>query len=140
MVSSFRQNILDGLQKTRKATARELIGSGMDAARKTVELMQATFAAIPPADIVQVFVEFGKGKQGRAAFMWDRFGDATIKAMQNGAHLLAVLWEGAWVAGAGETTMASPRAVRQDEAMGICAARDFLLSLSIDQIGARLSR
>jgi hypothetical protein len=52
MVNAFRQDILTGLQKTRKAAANELIATGLDAARKTVALMQATFTAIPPVDIV----------------------------------------------------------------------------------------
>jgi hypothetical protein len=72
--------------------------------------------------------------------MWDRFGEATINVMQGGAHLLAVLWESAWAAGVGETAISSPRVLSQEEAMGICADRNFLPSLTIDQIGARLSR
>ena len=113
---------------------------GFQAAQQTVALMRATFAAIPPADIVQAFVGFGKGKKGRAKAMFDKFGQDTIGVMRDGAHLLGVLWESAWSLGNGEHTVRSTHALTQKQAMQICADRNFLPSLTIDQIGAKLTR
>lgn len=103
-------------------------------------MMRATFKAIPPAKIVQTFVGLGRGKNGRAEAMWDAFGDDTIKVMRDGSHLLAVLWESAWSLGNGEHTIGATTALTQEKAMEICADRDFLPSLTIDRIGATLTR
>lgn len=140
MVNAFRENILTGLESTPKATTGEYVTNGFEAAQRTVALMRATFAAIPPADIVQAFVSFGKGKSGRAQFMWDRFGDGTIGVMRDGAHLLAVLWESAWSQGDGETHVDSTAALTQSAAMQICADANFVPSLTIDRIGTILAR
>lgn len=140
MVNAFREDILNGLESTPKATAGEYVSNGFEAAQRTVALMRATFEAIPPADIVQAFVSFGKGKAGRAQFMWDKFGEGTIGVMRDGAHLLAVLWESAWSQGDGETHVRSTSALTQSAAMEICADANFVPSLTIDRIGATLAR
>jgi hypothetical protein len=102
--------------------------------------MRATFNAIPPVKIVQTFVGLGKGKRGRAEAMWNAFGDDTIRVMRDGCHLLAVLWESAWSIGDGEHTIGATTALTQKKAMEICADREFLPSLTIDRIGATLTR
>ena len=140
MVNAFREDILRGLESTPKANATEYVTNGFEAAQRTVALMRATFEAIPPTDIVQAFVSFGKGKAGRAQFMWDKFGEGTIGAMRDGAHLLAVLWESAWSQGDGETHVRSTAALTQSAAMKICADATFVPSLTIDRIGAVLVR
>jgi hypothetical protein len=60
--------------------------------------------------------------------------------MQDGTHLLAVLWESAWKAGNGETNIESTAAITQEAAMDICAPPDFLQSCAVDEIGALLKR
>lgn len=141
MVNAFRQTILDGLkQAPKKAKKSEYVDNGFEAAQRTVAMMRATFKAIPPAKIVQTFVGLGKGKKGRAEAMWDAFGDDTIDVMRDGSHLLAVLWESAWSLGNGEHTIGATTALTQEKAMEICADPDFLPSLTIDRIGAKLKR
>ncbi|HLY90818.1 MAG TPA: hypothetical protein VKQ27_17685 [Acetobacteraceae bacterium] len=140
MVNAFRQDILDGLESTPKAQSSEYVSNGFEAAQRTVALMRATFEAIPPADIVQAFVSFGKGKAGRAQSMWDKFGQGTIGVMRDGAHLLAVLWESAWSQGDGETHVHSTAALTQSAAMEICADATFVPSQTIDRIGVILER
>jgi hypothetical protein len=60
--------------------------------------------------------------------------------MQDGTHLLAVLWESAWEAGGGESAVRTTEALTEDEAMEICADQDFLPSVPIGGIGAKLKR
>jgi hypothetical protein len=140
MVNSHRDEILDGLDGTPKVAAGELIEDGFTAACKTVELMRATFRLLPPPDIVEAFLKFKGTRADRAKFLWKKFGARTVKAMQAGTHLLAVLWESAWAQGGGEEEVHSTKAMTEEEAMDLCADRDFLESLSIGSIGAKLSR
>ena len=74
-----------------------------------------------------------------AEVFWDQFGNGTIEAMQDGTHLLAVLWESAWIAGDGESKKRNTAALKPEDAMDICAPAEFLPSCSIAQIGKYLS-
>ncbi len=140
MVNANREKILAGLDKTKTVKAAELVSTGFEAAQKTVELMRATFTRLAPVDIVSAYVAFGKSKAGLADHLWSEFGAATISCMQDGTHLLAVLWESAWKAGNGETNIESTAAITQEAAMDICAPPDFLQSCAVDEIGALLKR
>jgi hypothetical protein len=103
--------------------------------------MRDTFTLLPPPKIVEAYVEnqtAHRSHKARAEDFWKRFGTKTIKAMQAGTHLLAVLWESAWEAGGGENAVKSTKALTEDEAMEICADRDFVPSLPIGGIGAAL--
>jgi hypothetical protein len=139
MVNANREAILKGLDQTPKPTANERVTSGFEAAKRTIELMRDTFEKIPPADIVEAYVNH-KTKSGRAEAFWKLFGPATIECMQAGTHLMAVLWESAWALGDGENKVKQTRALKPDEAMAICAPADFLPSLSIARIGELLKQ
>jgi hypothetical protein len=80
-----------------------------------------------------------KSHQDTKAMFWSKYGPGTVTAMQDGTHLLAVLWESAWVAGGGESKDRDTSALEPQQAMDICAAADFLPSCSIAQIGDQLS-
>jgi hypothetical protein len=140
MVNANRKKILDGLHRTKKVRAAERIGSGFEAAVKTIDLMRATLTRVPPAKIVGAYVAHGKSKKGLPERLWQQFGSDTIACMQDGTHLLAMLWESAWVKGNGETHVKSMAALTEDAAMEICAPLDFLRSCAIDEIGALLKR
>jgi hypothetical protein len=88
--------------------------------------------------IVDAFIAFDGKSNDRPAFLFKKFGKATIKAMQSGSHLLAVLWENAWALGQGETRVTSTAALTQKKAMTLCAKSDFLPSFTVDTIGAVL--
>jgi hypothetical protein len=135
MVNANRQKILDELGMTPKTTGAELINDGLEAAVKTIELMRKTFGRIPPANIVDAFVRFGKSKVGRADSFWKQFGKATIQCMQDGTHLLGVLWESAWKIGDGNRNLDEILTLTEDQAMKICADRNFLPSCTINEIG-----
>jgi hypothetical protein len=140
MVNANREKILAGLDKTKTVQPKERIKSGFEAALKTIELMRATFERLPPSDIVSAYVAFDKPKKELPTYLWRKFGEETISCMQDGTHLLAVLWESAWVEGEGETRVKATAAISEDEAMEICAPQNFLRSFAVDEIGAFLVR
>src|SRR5262249_21396857 len=138
MISAFRNKILDALRGTPKATKAEVIDSGFEAARRTIELMRDTFNAIPPADIVDAFITFKGKPKAKSEFLWKKFGTKTIHTMQAGSHLVAVLWESAWALGDGESKVTSTGGLEASQAMRICARPDFLPSVTIGRIGKLL--
>jgi len=135
-----RAEILEGLKRTPKVKQNELITNGFDAARKTIEMMRDVFRQIPPMDMVQTFVDVGKGGKASSDALWKAYGQKTINVMKQGTHLLAVLWESAWEVGGGETKVRSLRALTEDEAMEVVTDPEFLPSLTVDKIGAVLKR
>jgi hypothetical protein len=139
MISAFRDKVLDALKETPKTTKAEMITTGFEAAKLTIAMMRATFKSLPPMAIVDAFAEFEGKPKARAEHLWKKFGTKTLKSMQSGSHLLAVLWESAWQVGDGETNVRSTRALTETEAMEICADPDFIPSFSIQKIGAYLS-
>jgi hypothetical protein len=139
MVNAHRQEILDGLDKSQKVSADEYIQHGQRAAQATVQLMRNTFKRLPPRDMLNVYLG-RKNRENVAKLFWGPFGKATIRVMQDGAHLLAVLWESAWIAGGGEDKSRNTKALKPETAMTICALANFLPSLSIAEIGHVLKR
>ena len=140
MVFDHRKEILDGLKKTPKVKKAELIDSGQEAAVQTIELMRNTFNALPPSKIVQTYIDVGKGGKAASDALWSRHGQKTIGVMQDGAHLLAVLWESAWNVGDGEHNVTRKSALTKKEAMDIVQDPDFIPSVTIGQIGALLKK
>jgi hypothetical protein len=135
MVFAFRDKILDGLKQTPVVKRTEWITTGREAAGLTIDLMRNTFELMPPEDIVNVYVRVGKGGKAASDALWKQFGKGTIKAMQNGAHLVAVLWESAWAAGDGDKNIRRSSALTTDEAMAIVQEEKFLPSMTIGTIG-----
>ena len=126
------------LGRVKSVAPSEIVANGFEAAQKVVALMRNTFSELPPIDIVNEFVREG-ASNGDSEAMWSAFGDGTKAAMQNGTHLLAVLWENAWVLGGGESKRVSLD-LDQQGVMAICAETDFVPSLSIAEIGATLKQ
>jgi hypothetical protein len=140
MVFDHRKEILDGLMRTPKAKKSELITNGFEAAQKTIDMMRDVFKQIPPLEMVQTYVDVGKGGKAASNALWDEYGQKTINVMKQGSHLLAVLWESAWEVGNGESKVKSLKALTQDEAMAIVGDPDFLPSMTVDKIGASLKK
>ena len=140
MINANRGQILDELALTAKVVTGELIGNGFSAAKLTIELMRSTFKSLPPSEIVRAFIDYSGKPKDRAEAFWRQFGTKTIEVMQLGTHLLAVLWESAWVEGGGEGKVESTEALTEEKAMEVCARTDFLESFTIGAIGAHLQR
>ena len=140
MVNSHRKEILAGLDKSPSVHKAEYLTSGFDAAKSTIDLMRKTFKALPPEEMLQTFLDAKKNDEDTTEAFWDRYGDGTIAAMQDGTHLLAVIWESAWVAGGGEDKKRDTSALEPDQAMAICAPADFLPSCTIVNVGQFLDK
>jgi hypothetical protein len=140
MVNAHRKEILDGLEDTPEAKPNESIQSGFEAAKATIEMMRSVFERLPPRKIVQFYVASDAKPKQLAEDMWDEFGKQTIECMQDGVHLLAVLWQSAWVLGKRDQTISASalKALSPDKAMEIYQDEDFVPSVSIDKIGAIL--
>jgi hypothetical protein len=139
MVNSHRKEILDGLDNSRGVQKNEYIASGFEAAKATIDLMRKTFTALPPEEMLRTFLDAKKRDQDITDALWRRYGDGTIAAMQNGTHVLAILWESAWLAGGGEGKECDISALKPEQAMAICASTDFLPSCTIVNVGQFLS-
>jgi hypothetical protein len=140
MVNDHRKAILDGLKDTPKVKEEERVVSGFEAAKATIKLMRATFKLIPPAELVQSYIDLGSNPHKASIPLWKSYGERTIEVMQDGTHLLACLWEGAWASGKGERNVRKVSAVDEDVAMDVVANPQFLPSMTIDKIGRLLSR
>lgn len=140
MVNSHRKDILDGLDKSPTVKKNEYVAGGSDAAKATIDLMRKTFTALPPEQMLNTYLDAkNKGEDSTEAF-WNAYGKGTIAAMQDGTHLLAVLWESAWTAGNGEDKKRDTSALKPEQAMGICAPANFLPSCTIANVGQYLSK
>lgn len=139
MVNSHRKEILDGLDNSPGVQKREYIASGFEAAKATIDLMRKTFNALPPEEMLQTFLTAKNKDQDITDALWRSYGDGTIAAMQNGTHLLAVLWESAWTAGGGEGKECDISALKPEQAMVICGSANFLPSCTIVNIEQFLS-
>jgi hypothetical protein len=141
MISAHRPDILNGLTHAKNVKATELITTGDEAAKATIEMMQTVFNRVPPRSIVQFYIDSDAKPKQLAEDMWDEFGDPTLDCMRDGVHLLALLWQSAWVAGGGKHVKVSAlKAITQKKAMSICQNEDFLPSFSIARIGSVLKR
>ncbi len=142
MVSANRDAILDGLAQTEKVRRDEIIRTGKDAGLATVELMRTVFTRIPPRSIVDFYIASDAMPKQLAEDMWTEFGDGTLECMKDGVHLLARLWQSAWLVGGGDDAVADSaiKAITRARAMKICQDPDFMPSVSIGRIGAILAQ
>jgi hypothetical protein len=137
MVNAHRDAILGRLAETPKVKAAELIRTGFEAAKATIGMMRTVFERVPPRKIVQFYINSDAKPKQLAEDLWEEFGDGTIECMQDGVHLLAVLWQSAWVEGNGDQTIpaAALKALTEPKAMKICQDEDFLPSMPVGKIG-----
>ena len=116
-----------------------LVTGGHDAAVAVVNLMQQTFRAIPPKDIVAEFVKVQDQKPAqRADAMWRSLGDDTVKVMADGCICLAQLWDSAWEEGGGDRTIHDFNSIDETRLEQLYQNPSFLPSHTIDTIGPLL--
>jgi hypothetical protein len=96
--------------------------------------MRQTFDTIAPAEIVKAFLAGKDGAASVPAAFWSKFGARTVKVMQGGTHLLAVLWESAWARGGGEPNVTSVDNITERRAKKIYEDPDFVPSCYINEI------
>jgi hypothetical protein len=116
-----------------------LVSGGHDAAVAVVNLMQQTFKAIAPKDIIAEFVKAQDQKPTpRADAMWRSLGNDTIKVMADGCVCLAQLWDSAWEEGHGDRTISDFNPIEETRLEQLYQDPDFLPSHTIDTIGPLL--
>ena len=76
--------------------------SGAEMARAAIELMHDVATTLPPENIIEAFVEAG-GTSRVAVLdaMYASLATPTAQVMASGARYLAMLWDSAWLTGAG---------------------------------------
>lgn len=116
-----------------------LVKGGHAAAVAVVNLMQQTFNAIAPKDIIAEFVKVEDQKPAaRADALWDVLGQDTIKVMADGAITLAQLWDSAWKEGDGDSTIRNLGKIDESTLEALYQNPKFLPSKTLDQIGSVL--
>ncbi|HEY4676745.1 MAG TPA: hypothetical protein VIJ01_06270, partial [Candidatus Angelobacter sp.] len=109
LVNFHSPEIISALQKVfqNKTHGQPLNkNKGFGAAQAVVGLMQKTFMAIKPVDIVNAYVPIKKLKPKEIAdHLWAGFGKDTINVMAEGARTLSMLWDSAWKDGGGTASM-----------------------------------
>jgi hypothetical protein len=140
MVDANVPAIMDGIdQRSAAGTDLKLVRGGHGAAVGVVQLMQKTFAAISPREIIDTFVPIQEEKPAaRAKAMWQKLGERTIDVMSDGCSCLAQLWDSAWQEGDGDTNIAQFDAIDEATLEGLYRNPDFLHSYTLDTIGTIL--
>ncbi len=117
-----------------------LCTSGKEVARAILALMDRFAATLPPLTILDSYERAGAGtRKASLDAMWSELGDATAQVMSEGVRVLAMLWESAWIAGGGDSLAASLlKAIERDDIRARYIDKNFVPSLTLDQIGAVL--
>ena len=116
-----------------------LVKGGHAAAVAVVNLMQQTFKAIAPKDIIADFVKVQDKKPAALAdALWDVLGEDTIKVMADGAICLARLWDSAWKEGGGDNTIHDLAEIDESALETLYQNPQFLPSKTLNQIGSVL--
>jgi hypothetical protein len=144
MVNYHVVEIVKGIDdKVEKVKAKDMFKGGHQSALAVVGLMQKTFAALPPPDIVHKFQELkdqGLKPKDIADGLWDAFGDGTIDAMVDGSACLARIWQSAWIEGGGDKASGVPaKAIDEKDLAKLYKNQDFVRSFTLDQIGPHLT-
>jgi hypothetical protein len=140
MVDRHVPEIMDGVDAILKHPAElPLVSGGHAAAMAVVNLMQQTFKAIAPSDIIAAFVKVqGQKPAARADALWRSLGANTIHVMADGCICLAGLWDSAWQEGGGDNHIKSFEMIDEERLEQIYQNPEFLPSHTIDTIGPLL--
>lgn len=142
MVNKFIGDILNDASAKVKKNTKSLIDikSGKQAGGATVELMKKTFALIKPLDLVNICDQYKHlGDAAIAEKMWAKVGASTTGSVFfNGAFYLASLWESAWLAGKGNSTITDLSELDKDDMISLYESQDFVPSVNIKEISAYL--
>jgi hypothetical protein len=140
MVDQHVPEIMEGVDAILAQPARPaLVTGGHAAAVAVVSLMQQTFSAIAPKDIIAEFVKVQDEKPAaRAAAMWTSLGMSTIKVMADGCICLAQLWDSAWSEGGGDQHVNDLSAIDESTLENLYQNPQFLPSCTLETIGPLL--
>jgi hypothetical protein len=104
MIDRYATDIVNGVQGIIGKMPEKFadIRTGRDAAKATIQLMDRAATRIPPAELIQTFIDAG-GKKNIRAYdaLWNDWSNETIETMADGARVLAWIWDCAWREGEG---------------------------------------
>lgn len=113
-----------------------ICASGAQMARATIELMHDVATTLPPENILEAFVEAG-GTNRVAVLdaMYASLATPTAQVMARGARYLALLWESAWLAGAGASIPAEQLIGQDPMALrSVYVDANFIPSHTLDEM------
>jgi hypothetical protein len=137
MVDAHVPQIMAGIDQRLDAGAPwPTVTGGHGAAVAVVGLMQKTFKAITPREIIDTFVPIEDEKPSvRAGGLWEKLGERTVDVMADGCFCLAQIWDSAWKEGNGDTNLPSFDAIDEQTLEGLYRSPDFLKSYTLNTIG-----
>jgi hypothetical protein len=137
MVDAHVPEIMDGIdQRLGSGTPWPTVTGGHGAAVAVVGLMQKTFKAITPREIIDTFVPIEDEKPSvRAGGLWEKLSDRTIDVMADGCFCLAQIWDSAWKEGKGDVNVTSFDTIDEKTLEGLYRNPDFLKSYTLNTIG-----
>jgi len=137
MLDRFAPQIAPKMQAAVQTIGGALPRTGPAAAMEIVQLMKRAAESIPPADIVDAYVDAG-GKPVVAVIerLWQDFGDRTVGVMTDGAETLARLWAGAWQNHA--IPAARQKAIPFEDLRALYEDVSFVVSKDLDNIKGQL--
>jgi hypothetical protein len=132
--------ILPGIdQRLGRSPALPTFTGGHQAAVAVVELMDRTFGAIKPMDIVNAYIPLEDDKpKDVAASLWKKFGKDTMDVMADGAQCLVQVWESAWAEGGGDKNITKLGAISESTLETIYQNAEFMPSCTLDTIASVL--
>ncbi|HEX2829733.1 MAG TPA: S1/P1 Nuclease [Burkholderiales bacterium] len=136
MIDRFSKHLVPAVQSLVDAQQRyRVVGSGFEAARETVELMDRTAKTIDVRALIDSYIAAGSKNVVKVQqAMWDRWRNETARVMADGAHVLAMIWASAWKAG-GAPASASVGPVDRQALMALYRNTKFVESLDLNHIG-----
>ena len=140
MVDAHVPEIMAGIdQRLAAGPPWPVVTGGHEAAVAVVGLMQKTFQAITPREIIDAFVPVEHEKPAaRAAVLWTQLGDRTMDVMADGCFCLAQIWDSAWKEGGGDK-IKTLAAITEEKLESLYRDPKFLTSYTLDTIGPVLS-
>jgi hypothetical protein len=137
---SAARNMKTKLQAAAKRGSATRTNSGRDAAVETVQMMQASFAKIPPKKLVKRYNALLRADLSKTELLdtlWAEFGDDTVAVMAMGSRLLARLWGSAWQLGGGDRKIKAG-ALKPPNLVKCYGKKTFLKSFLLTEIGDHL--
>jgi hypothetical protein len=111
--------------------AMPLVHDGKQAAVATLSLMRDVAAILPPRHIIDVFEQSFVDGTPHTQALWAGAGTGTGQVMALGIRTLAMLWDAAWAAGAGNH---NPGAIEKEALRGLYEDTHFVRSVTVNGI------
>jgi hypothetical protein len=138
-IEELRERLPELVAEAKDRPLNRRIATARDAAVAAVGLMGNTVKACPPADIVKEYTALlGRPKRERCDILWETYGEAIMGCVAEGAVFCARLWEAAWENCGGDDQIGDLTAVDEGDLRELYQDREFLVSLSLDELASAI--